>query len=248
MFVISLENIIESAIASGMLSSSGEVRKQSEDDDVGQLFKKEYLEALECLHDGVFAFLAFHPNYHSDVLDYVCSGRMELDSGDYIFVLFTLETAANTPLIADTSLFASWMNVTEADYPSYKFIKQLFENQAPPSLPGILLSERLSVASEPVYVGFRNQTSSRPLADLLADIFETGTKSYFTSKGNGQAFSEQLGFDLALKGLAYNRLGRLTLREHVARLFHWARSHSGDLVTVVKMLSAGGKQKGQAQA
>lgn len=122
------------------------------------------LALLESSHDGVFAYLDFHPSADAAVVAYVRAGTLSSDSGHNVLTLFTPDSCRRRPTPISTTSFRSWMTIDSSVDPSYEIVRLLFDPASPPPLPGIVtLPDRLSAAllSNDVHYVRTNKRSTR---------------------------------------------------------------------------------------
>ena len=227
MLVQSLTTVIEAALIDPI-----EKRFTGNVTDSSKLLSDDNLSKLEQMHDGLFAFIAFHPAADKLVTEYIKAGSLGADSGRHIFVLFTLDGNAHKPQRIDKNAFEDRIEIDDGEYPAYELVRGLFPNEAV-ELPGILFIQKFSKPSEPVLVSFRGQKTLEDLTALARQIFETGTSVYLN--GAQGDFPEKFSIAMARKTIPYKRGGSTSMREWMVKAFYQARKNLGDIVTVVKL-------------
>lgn len=80
MLVQSLTTVIEAALIDPI-----EKRFTGNVTDSSKLLSDDNLSKLEQMHDGLFAFIAFHPAADKLVTEYIKAGSLGADSGRHIF-------------------------------------------------------------------------------------------------------------------------------------------------------------------
>lgn len=230
MYVLGLDKIIESAIASrAMHNIGGHVER------LDALLTEESLRKLEEHHDGVFAFFAFHPKADSGVAEYLTGGSFAADAGPHVFAFFTMEGSLQMPRQLTLSALAS-MTIESGDVPAYRAVRQLFPADVIPPLPGIVFLQRFTGQSEPVFVSLRAddgavREKARQALNLAAAAWVE------IKKDGGGDFATMLAAKLAREGIPYERIGRRSMREWLAAAYRIANEHASTIVSVVKLFS-----------
>lgn len=229
MIVLSLENILEAAVADRSTKNlSGYIH------DVEQLLTKENLRKLEIAHDGIFAFLAFHPKLDTAMTDYVQKGSLSADAGSNIFAMFVLDQSANTPQRITDESFKNWLTIDEQQLPSYEIVRRLFE-QNPPPLPGVAFIEKLSDQSEPVFVSFQGKGTVEEVGAFARKVFYIASQTYNKNRKDQEEFV--LGFcaRLTQERIEYYRTSQKTIMEWLIFAYNLAKANVGTLVSVVQL-------------
>jgi hypothetical protein len=232
MLVLSFTTLIEEAIADpNVKKASGNVR--SFDD----LLRPENLEQLERHHEGLFAFLAFHPEADSTVAEYVRSGTLASDSGPRLLVLFTLDSAARFPVRLGSNAFQSWLDLDAEVHPAYQMVRMMFLPGRIPPLPGILFFGSFAVP-DCIYVSLADVTELEPLRQRLREVFSLADHSLRKGGSGGrEGWSDALGTQLQKDGIDYVRSTSISPREWLLRGYQFVRDHRGDLVSMLGLLS-----------
>lgn len=207
--------------------------------NVGRLeeaFSSEGVIALEKMHNGIFAVLAFHPGLDVAVKDYVTAdSALAIDSGPRIFVIFTLALTAIRPNKVNDSVFRGDITIDRAQHPAYEFVWKLFPKERT-KLPGLVLVECLSGISEPVFVSLCDQDLAG-VAKTLRLVFAHATEAYDGSRQSEVpgGFVDKLCLNLAVNNIEYLRTSSPPVLEVLVRVFHALKRNLSDLVSIVKL-------------
>lgn len=189
--------------------------------------------ALESLHKGLFAFLAFHPKADKEVADYVEAGSLASDSGTNILVLFFSATdfrMARNISAKDLGLGVSLdLNI----HPAYEFARWLFPNGAMPKLPGLILFDHVFDVVNAIYVPIAKRGNQNEVAEFCRSVFALADKVVVERK-DGQPLSfDNLGFQLKRAGIEYSRTGSASVGEWLLAAFQFAKKHGGTIASVI---------------
>lgn len=230
MLVISLENIVEAAVADRSRQNIGGYIK-----DIDKLFCKDNLRMLEESHKGIFAFLAFHPKSDSAIIKYLQKGSLGFDSGNTILVMFALGEAANTPQPINEESFKTWLIVDQQSCSSYEIVRRLFE-KSPPPLPGIVFIDKLSELTEPVFVSFEGKETADEVKSFARKVFHIAEQSYneYLEEQDGE-FAAKFCVRLAQKEIEYYRALEKSILEWIIYAFNLVKKNSESLVSIVKI-------------
>ena len=230
MLVISLQAQIEAALADPNIKhASGNVQSFKE------LFKKENIMLLEEKHDGLFAYLAFHPDVDRPIVDYIQAGSLSDDSGEQMLVFFTLKTKAHTPKQLTSSSMTNWLQVDNAVHPAYQVIRMLFPDEAV-ALPGIAIFDQFSKPDRAaVYVSLQGLEDADKVRASLRTIFALANKSLKDTKANGKSFEDEFAVLLKKNKIAYNKSGKKTLLEWFIGAYQYIDANKGDLVSFIRL-------------
>jgi hypothetical protein len=133
LFGMSLTKILQEA---AITTPSGKQRYFSGGiESLQTLLRPENLAALQRLHNGLYCFLAFHPNADPFISEYVEKGSLASDSGKEIMVLFIAAREMRTPQrIQINDLGIQLDNVI---HPAYEAVNLLFPGKKV-QIPGIV--------------------------------------------------------------------------------------------------------------
>jgi len=227
MLVLSLSSLIDEAIADENIKNlSGNVSS------FDKLLRKESLALLEKKHNGLFAYLAFHPGSDKNITEYIRQGSLSSDSGTNILVLFTLDAEAKwaTPISSQT--FGSWIDIDSAIHPSYELIRIMFSKTTIPPLPGIVFFERFSTERDPVYVSLQGITTSEQTRDLLRTSFSLANNAFKSSREKGD-FADIFSIELQKKKIAHQKAGKISMSEWLVKAYQVVWNNKGDIVSAV---------------
>jgi len=222
MKLLPFRSVVESAAQGDSKNFTGTVT------DFESLTKQETLEQLDRQHQGVFAFLAFHPIADEQVRKYVDSGSLPADSGRKILVLFTVDENAtwggSTPVME-----VPGFEFETADHPAYQMIRDLYEGKVPPSLPGILIFESFVHTTGTVYISLEGLDETQ-VRSRLRKIFELAGHVY---DSGALEFAGAFGVALTQNKIAYLRSEPGTLSEWLAKAWRLAWEKKKEIVTMV---------------
>jgi hypothetical protein len=230
MLVLSFSSFIEEAIAKEDVDKlSGNVSS------FDKLVRKESLELLEKKHEGLFAYLAFHPKADQPVADYVKNGTLASDSGPNILVLFTLDAEAKWAAPMSSDAFDSWLDLDNSVHPSYELIRIMFAQTVVPPLPGIVFFDCFTKEREPVYVSLQGLSDPAQVKEVMRTVFSLADYAYRSSRERG-SFAEGFGVELQKKRIGYQKAGRKSMMEWLVKAYQVVWDHKGDIVSVVGLI------------
>jgi|GEM_PF-2965878 len=228
MLVQSLITNIESAISNREHNNFSGNITNSED-----LLNIENLKKLEDTFGGIFAFIAFHPKTDQLIGDYLQQGSISSDSGQHIFVLFTMDVPAFKPIKLNSGAFEKWITIDKSIHPSYQLIYSLFPNQSQPELPGILFISKFSSPDSPIFVSIGDMKTSNEVGSFFRKVFKTATKCFLETNGTTEKFTSKFGTSLAIEKIKYQHVGPTSMKEWLVKAFFIMKKNLGDIVTVV---------------
>lgn len=229
MLVLSLTTILQEAAADPEWKHlSGNIRS------LDDLLKPANWRVLEECHDGMFAFLAFHPAVDSGLVAYVRSGTLASDSGPNILTLFTLDAQARWPTSITNSSFESWLALDTSSHPSYEMIRILFEPQTVPPLPGIVFFDSFALETKAVYVNLSDGAEEQAVRTYLREWFALADKAWRDSKTkSADTFANRLSVALQAKNLTYFVTGRTSIREWLVQGMRFVEARGADIVAPI---------------
>lgn len=232
MIVQSLVNLVEATKADPAKKNlSGNIS------DLKELMTHENLIRLEKAHEGIFAFMAFHPGADKALTEYIGLGSLASDAGDYVLALFTLGTSAYRPRKIDFRLLESTVAIDHGEHPAYDLVRFLFPKDLPPRLPGILFIEKFSSLTEPVFVSLEKSVAVADVVARVRLLFEMATRSYVKTKEDGSIdFVHDFSTRLAAGKIDYRRGEAASMTEWLIKGYYRVRQNLGDIVSVVKLL------------
>jgi hypothetical protein len=231
MLTVSFLSVIEEALVGGEDSK----RLTGNVTDVERLFSPPALEALERMHSGYFAFLAFHPSVDATVESYLQEGSLPADSGSSAMVLFTTE---ETPTVSYSFASQELSGITVSDHenlPSRVALRYLFDGE-PPALPGLAVFASFLAQADVVYFSLSGLTTASDVRLRLQKVFEAATKAWEGCEGDREVFAGDLAVAARRRRLAFTRTGRRSMREWLVEVFQWLGTHRGDIFAVVGMI------------
>jgi hypothetical protein len=225
--LVSLRELIEAAIAAGepYFKASGAVT------DWAALYDPANLALLDNEHDGVFAFLAFHPVADEAVAAYVAERTLASDSGAHTLVFFTLEAEARRGGRANR---AAGFVLDDGLHPAYEAVRLLYEPAAPPSLPGIVFTPELFGPADVIFVPLTELDGPAAVRERLREVFALAEAAWRRSGRDG--FPAALATSLLARQTPYDRRERTSAREWLIKGYQVAIKRGADLVTLIGAL------------
>lgn len=200
-----------------------------------KLLTEENLRVLEGSHDGVFAFFAFHPKADAAVAQYLTAGSLAADAGNHVFALFTMDGPVQMPKHVTLSSLGGSLTIEDGNVPAYKAVRQLFPADVPPALPGVVVLERFTGETDPLFVSL--QTDADGVPQRARRILQLASEGWVANKKSGGDFATNLATLLARDGIPYQRVGRRSMREWLAAAYRIANQNASTIVSVVKLFS-----------
>ena len=164
------------------------------------------LALLEESHDGVFAFLAFHPERDRGFAEYVRSGALAGDTGRHMLALYAVdsESAAST-----ISLALGWNAILDHSIdPAAEMVRNLFPAEDV-ALPGILVIPRFSRPDTALYVAAVHLDDAQEVGLLCQAVFAAAAAAYRQSKNQPERrFTAEFAARLRRARLGYIRTRR----------------------------------------
>ena len=230
MRVISLTRVVESAVAE-LKDSKNFIGELLDSDDI---FSKSNIEALDASHEGLFVFLAFHPQHDEQIYDALISERLTTYSGSKILVLFTTDTVARIPKQL-SGIGADWLELSSSDYPAYQIARELFKADKTPQLPGLIFIERLA-GKEAVFVPLR-LGQAHDFQQTTDAAFRIAVDAMELSRDSSNNFANTFCKQLAMQNIDYETTHSPSITEWLFNAYNYVRKHSGDIVSIVKTVS-----------
>lgn len=229
MIPISFQSIVEAAWHSENMveNASGMIQKPEE------ILSHQNLEALERVHRGVFAFLAFHPDGDQVIRDYILQGTLSDDSGTRVLVLFVLDRTARWPKRIEPSDFGDWVKLDRESHPCTAIPQLLFKSKVPPALPGLIFFEKFSI-TEPVYVSLDGTTSVSEVRDLVREVSVIATKC-LQEQGIAGEFAGRFSIALSSSKHRYSRANTASVLEWLGWLWKKVVENRQDLVSLLTL-------------
>jgi hypothetical protein len=228
---LSLARLLEEATADRMLErASGAV------EDLSKLLTLDGMRKLDDYHNGIFAFMAYHPAVHSAFAEYIRSGALSSDSGRAVLALFVVNQEARTPqALADSQPIPGVTVDYELD-PSYRFIEKMLPLGSRRPLPGILLFPSLLDRSDSVYVPCDDLDNAAKISTRCQRVFLTAARVFTGSDRTAERFDE-LCEHLMRASIQYYRLGPRSMGEWLIQAYWVTRRHGKDIATAVQKIS-----------
>ncbi len=228
MLAISLMTQIEEAVAGGTKQLSGNIAS------LDRLLSPESLRILEERHDGLFAFLAFHPGVDKSIAKYVREGTLSSDSGPKIMTLFVLDKKARrATTVNEQSLAEVGVELDTTVHPAYEVVRFLFESKVPPPLPGIAFFERFTTESDVVYVSLQGLKEVGEIHGRLGSLFNLAERAFQSSQETDHAFADELAYRVEMAKLTVYRTGRTSVRQWLVRSVQFIGRYGKDIVSLL---------------
>jgi hypothetical protein len=224
MITISLAELIEHAIADPDQDNlTGNL------EDFMRLLSEENLARFEESHQGVFAFLVFHPSADEHVAEYVRSGTLVSDTGPRIIAFFTLDEDA---MAIPSSPVSDLIEVDGDVHIAYEVTSLLFTPQVPPPLPGVLFTAHVSGTGDAVYVPLGDLADTDGVRSHLRAVFSLADKAWSTSR-NRSAFADRFTRALASEKIVYMRSDRRSMGEWMTKSYRRIVDRGLELMAVL---------------
>jgi hypothetical protein len=176
---------------------------------------EEFLDDLISLqdeHDGIYAFLAYHPTSDKYVNDYISDDTLGSDAGRKIIALY-LDQPALTPLVMpemedkknNSVILDSNLN------PAYELAARFFLDEVHPSLPGIIFLSELANPISSIYVCFSNESIDK-VRNSIRQIFAMAQNHLSKDKSKTVLDFDKFASQLIQANIPYKRAGDTNLR------------------------------------
>ena len=232
--VTSLSTVLEEAAAEPRTK-----RLQGNIKSFEQLLDTDTAHRLELLHDGTFAFVAFHPGSDVAVREYLTGGSVASDSGPRVLCLFTLNVDARAPTVIDASVWGSVVEISEEVHPAQQLVQDAFAPERAPVLPGILVLPTLTQPTGAAYVPLSGLANAQQVAERARLLFTLVAEATRRSREQGQGAMrvlEHLGVALTKANLPYETTARRSMHEWLLRGYQKVRDLRADLVAVAGLV------------
>ena len=227
-YVISLQTLLEEALATEQKNFTGNVR------DLEEIFSEKNWKVLKNTFPGVFAFLGFHPSVDKSITSYVCSPSISSDSGADILVLFTLNDFATSPTIVDNEILTQ-LKIDINVHPSYTLIRHMFKDPAVLNFPGIIFFEDLLQVQNPIYLHISDTSSEDTVRQQMRQFFALADKAYQITSRSDKSFMNNFALTLQKEQIPYERGSDISMREWLVYAFRLIWKYKGDIVSVIKL-------------
>ncbi|SRR6266487_562995 len=228
-FVISLQTLLEGALAGPPKNLEGHVRS------IEDLFSPVNRQALEQHFSGVFAFLGFHPGTDGGITSYVRSGTLSSDSGQNILVLFTFDSRVTSPTMLRDQTFRSWLTLTTTVHPSYTLVRSMFKDSVVLNFPGIIFFEDFLQNQNPVYIHIAESSNEEAVRTQMRGLFAIANKAYQSSWETQKNFLDLFAQALQKEKIYYERGNDVSLREWFISAFRFLSARTSDIVSIVSL-------------
>lgn len=226
MIILPLSTLIEESNAIlGIKNFTGNVMSYE------SLFNEDNIKKLEEYHQGVFAFLAFHPTRDEAVVDYIKQETLTSDSGPTILVMFICHDNRKFARKISKTDLEGWIEIDQELHPSYEVIRKIFlPNQVPP-IPGIVFFERLSAISKPVYVTLGDCKEGSEVGLRLGKVFSFADAVY--RNDNRDDFPITFSEALLKEKIEYFRPGPLSVAEWLIQTYRNVMHYKSEIMTAI---------------
>jgi hypothetical protein len=229
MLVLSLRTQLEELASGGSKANIGNIRS------FDAVFSEENLARLEQRHDGVFAFVAFHPSGDSAVAEYVAGGTMVSDTGPRVLALFTLNANATWGTVVDPTSLVDGLEFSDSIHPSYEVVRRLFEPMAPPPLPGAVFFDRLVGESEALFSSLQGIHVADEMRERMRTLFSAAEVAFDKSRAAGRPFGDTLAVTLEKQRIPVVLSGKVSMRQWLVRAYKFVGDNYGDIVSTVAL-------------
>jgi hypothetical protein len=206
-------------------------------EDLNKLLTSDSMQKLNEYHDGIFAFMAYHPAVHSAFADYLSSGALSSDSGRAVLALFVVNREARTPQPLSSLQPIPGVTVDHEVDPSYRFIEKILPLDSRQPLPGILVFPSLIDRSDSAYIPCADLDNKAKISTRCQQVFLTAARIYTGSDRTPERFDEFCEH-LMRDSIQYYRLGRRSTGEWLIQTYRLTRAHGKDIATAVQKISA----------
>jgi hypothetical protein len=150
-------------------------------------------------------------------------------------VLYVSSDAPLVELQPQSPLLSGPIDIDRRIHPSYELVRTLLP-ELPVALPGIILLERFSQESEPVFVSLSNAGDSKQVLALCRTVFAEATKSFNAARsGNQRSFADTFAQHLRLQNIPYERPGSRSILEWLIAGLQLLHKYRADLLTAAKL-------------
>jgi hypothetical protein len=234
MLVTSLSTLLEEAAADPDIK-----RLEGNIKSFEQLLDADTAHRLELIHDGTFAFVAFHPLGDPAVTAYLTEGTLSSDSGDQVLCLFTLNVEARAPTVIGSEALGSVVEIGDGIQAAQQLVRDAFAPKPAPPLPGILFFPTLTQATGAAYLSLSGLTTAQEVRERLRLLFGLAERATRRSHEQGQGpmeFMHHFGVALTKAKLPYETTERRSMHEWLVRSYQAIWEHRGDIVAVAGVL------------
>lgn len=193
--------------------------------------------ALESLHRGLFAFIAFHPRADAAVVEYVEKGSIASDSGSNILVLFFSTTEMRFPRNITPNDLNIGVTLDTDVHPAYQFAERLFPTGVKPKLPGLVFFDHVFNVVDAVYVPILKQSTAIEVGAFCRSVFVLADAVVKSNKLLERASFDELSTVFKAKGIEYSRTGQASLGEWLITAYDFAKKYGGTIVSVISKVA-----------
>lgn len=228
MLVLPLELLIQQAAAPDEKRLSGTLR------DPAAMFDPDNMRALEGLHPGPLAFLAFDPSVDKPVTDYLLEGSLTVDSGADLLVLFIANETNGVVPLTRTGL-GGWIEVEQMERPAHKLVSLLFQSKRVPPLPGIVFFAALQGDADAIFVALTDLSDAAAVRTRLRLLFSYAAKAWDKASGDRAKVISVLGSELLKAEIAADRAGKASMREWWVSAYKFLARHKAAVISVLTL-------------
>ncbi len=227
--VVSLQTLLEDALASPHKNLAGDVRA------IEDLFSPENRKVLKQHFPGIFAFLSFHPGADSGITSYIRTGTLSSDAGQNIMALFTFDSRATAPTVLRDQSFRSWLALTTTVHPSYTLVRSMFKDPVVLNFPGVIFFEDFLQEQNPIYIHISDSSNEDAVRQQMRSLFALANKAYQSSWETGNNFLDLFAQALQKERIDYERGRDVSLREWFVNAFRILSDKTSDIVSIVSL-------------
>jgi hypothetical protein len=196
---------------------------------------EENQAALDRLHGGAFAFLAFHPAADKHVAEYIAHGSLGDDAGADILALFLVsDPPPRTPREVRPADPLRGVSLTLQAHPAYDLASRFFLDESRPPLPGLVFFDRLVEPTQSIYVLLGGQDRAQITAQCR-QAFDAANRAMPAGGGAGarQVDFDRLAARLVEIGMPYRRAGETGVRAAALITGAWLKKNAGALAAAI---------------
>lgn len=199
---------------------------------------EENFGALDSLHEGTFAFLAFHPASDSKVVEYINEGSLGNDAGPKILALFLQgEEPPQAPreLVPGDALYG--VKLSLETHPAYELASQFSLDGSRPRLPGLVFFDRLLSPAHSIYIPLDGAKVAQIKTECRR-AFEAANACMSTVPSEGNVKKVGIDFDrfaarLIELDIPYRRTGEKGVRAATLFAGAWLKKNAGAIVSAI---------------
>jgi hypothetical protein len=187
-------------------------------------------------HDGIYAFLAFHPILHKEFTEYIASGAASSETGKSVLVLFLAPREYGTATRIDEAALTVGVELDLTTWGAYELVRSALPVDKRRLLPGILLFDADLARHSIIYVPYSGGESSRDVSHFCQTIFGIAEACFLGSVPSPDRYDE-LSQQLQRLGIDYVRSAQTSFAEWIIGAYRSVINARQDLALLVRTLS-----------